>query len=195
MDFFQFSEQINSQKETLQQEINKYEAQQREIIARFKHDEQVRQQANFYSIQISEVEKADVEKLKTLALTFSKPECIYKLIYEIYYKTRLEEMFKRVLGERKNEGGIYKITNIKNQKVYIGKTSASFLTRWRTHTKRGCNIERIKGQLYDAMWEDGLENFTFEILEVCPKEEQTEKEKYWICYYHSDEYGYNMKVG
>ena len=82
----------------------------------------------------------------------------------------MEEMFKRVLGENKDKGGIYKITNINNNKVYIGKTT-NFLTRWRTHAKRGCGIERIKGQLYDAMFEDGIENYMWEIVEVCPKKE------------------------
>lgn len=194
-DFLAFSEQISTQKETLNDEIQKYEEKQKEIIARFKLDEERKQQVDFYRVQLNDIEKADIEKLKTLALTFSKQEVIYKLIYDVYYKTRIEEMFKRVLGDSKDEGGIYKITNIANQKVYIGKTSASFLSRWRTHAKRGCNIERIKGQLYDAMWNEGLENFTWEIVEICPKEEQTEKEKYWTKYYHSDEYGYNQRVG
>ena len=194
-DFFQFSEQISMKRESLQAEIDRYEAQQREVIARFKKDEEVREQQDFYRIKISDIEKTDIEKLKNLALTFSRPEIIYKLLYNVYYKTRIEEMFKRVLGDKKDCGGIYKITNIRNQKVYIGKTSASFLSRWRTHAKRGCNIERIKGQLYDAMWEEGLENFTWEIVEVCPKEEQTEKEKYWIEFYNSSSYGYNQRVG
>ena len=82
----------------------------------------------------------------------------------------MEELFSRILGDKKNSGGIYKITNINNEKIYIGKT-VKFLDRWRTHAKRGCNIERISGKLYDAMFEEGLENFSFEIVEVCPKEE------------------------
>jgi hypothetical protein len=45
------------------------------------------------------------------------------------------------------------------------------------------------------MFDEGLENFTWEIVEVCPKEEQTEKEKYWIEFYHSDQYGYNIRKG
>lgn len=194
-DFLAFSEQMSKQKEILNEEIQEYENKQKQIIARFKLDEERKQQTDFYRIKINEVEKSDIEKLKTLALTFSKQEVIYKLIYDVYYKTRIEEMFKRVLGQNKDSGGIYKITNIKNQKVYIGKTSASFLSRWRTHAKRGCNIERIKGQLYDAMWNEGLENFTWEIIEICPKDEQTAKEKYWTKFYHSDEYGYNQRVG
>lgn len=192
--FFQFSEQISLKKETLIKEINSYEERQKEIIARFKLDEERKQQAQFYSIQISEIEASDIRKLKTLSTTFSKPEILLKLVYETYYKTKLEEMFKRVLGENKDKGGIYKITNIDNNKVYIGKTT-NFLSRWRTHTKRGCGIERISGQLYDAMFEDGLEHYMFEVVEVCSKEEQAEKEKYWIEFYKSNQYGYNQRKG
>jgi len=45
------------------------------------------------------------------------------------------------------------------------------------------------------MFDEGVENFTFEIVEVCAKEEQSEKEKYWIDFYKSKEYGYNSKAG
>lgn len=193
-DFFQYSEQVLKRKNELAKEIQEYEDKQKEIIARFKLDEERKQQADFYRIKISDLEHQDVIKLKTLSTSFSKPEVLLKLLYEVYYKTKMEEMFKRVLGENKDKGGIYKITNINNNKVYIGKTT-NFLTRWRTHAKRGCGIERIKGQLYDAMFEDGIENYMWEIVEVCPKEEQTVKEKYWTEFYKSNEYGYNMRQG
>lgn len=192
--FDKYSEDLKGRKEQLDKEIQQYEDKQKAIIEQFKKDEETKQKQDFYHIKLNDVEKKDVAQLKRLALEFSKPEIIYKLMYEVYYKTRLEELFKRVLGENATKGGIYKITNIENQKIYIGKTT-KFLDRWRTHSKRGCNIERISGQLYDAMFDEGVENFTFEIVEVCAKEEQSEKEKYWIDFYKSKEYGYNSKAG
>ena len=193
-DFFDYSERICLKKTQLQEEIDNFQRKQQEIISRFKADEEKRQNANFYKIKLNEVEQADVMKLKSLALSFSKPEILYKLIYEVYYKTRLEELFKRILAENRERGGIYKITNIKNNKVYIGKC-AKFIDRWRLHSKRGCGIERINGQLYDTMFNEGLENFTWEIVEICPRNEQADKEKYWIDFYKSNEYGYNMRRG
>ena len=192
--FDKYSEDLKDRKEQLDKEIQQYEDKQKAIIEQFKKDEETKQKQDFYHIKLNDVEKKDVAQLKRLALEFSKPEIIYKLMYEVYYKTRLEELFKRVLGDNATKGGIYKITNIENQKIYIGKTT-KFLDRWRTHSKRGCNIERISGQLYDAMFDEGVENFTFEIVEVCAKEEQSEKEKYWIDFYKSKEYGYNSKAG
>ena len=42
---------------------------------------------------------------------------------------------------------------------------------------------------------DGLWNFSFEVLEECPKEDLNEKERYYIQLYQSKEYGYNSTAG
>lgn len=189
-----WKENIDTVKATLSEEINAFEEQRKSITEYLKQEEEIRLQKDYYHISLSELEKADIVKLKDLSVAFSKPEVLYKIIYEMYYKTKMEELFKRVLGDLKDKGGIYKITNINNGKAYIGKTT-EFLSRFRTHAKRGCGLERITGQIYDAMFKEGLENFTWEVIEVCPKEKQTEREKYWIKTLQTDQFGYNMKVG
>lgn len=193
-DFLAFSEQINLKKESLAKEIEDYEKKQNQIIARLKEDELKKNERDFYKVKIDSTAKTDIQKLKNLAISFNKPDVIYKLIWEVYYKSLCEALFKRVLGNDIEKGGIYKITDITNEKVYIGR-AVNFKERWRTHCKRGCGIEKIKGLLYDEMLEKGLENFTFEVVEICPKEEQAEKEKYWISFYHSDSWGYNQNKG
>ena len=45
------------------------------------------------------------------------------------------------------------------------------------------------------MLKDGLENFTFELLEECPKEELNKKEAFYINLYESNDYGYNITKG
>lgn len=93
--------------------------------------------------------------------------------------------------------GIYKITNKLNNKVYIGQ-SIDIERRWRVHKNRAFiqNKEYDK-YLYRAFRKYGLENFTFEVVEECSKEELDEKEKYYILQYHScvDTYGYNETCG
>ena len=42
---------------------------------------------------------------------------------------------------------------------------------------------------------DGLENFTFELLEKCTNTELNSKEKFYIELYQADKYGYNSKAG
>lgn len=194
LDFFSYSEQINLKKENLEKEIQAYEKQQEQIIARFREDERIRNERDFYKIKIDQAAAQDIQKLKALALSFNNPNAIYKLIWEVYYKTPMEALFKKVLGDNGDKGGIYKITDITNEKVYVGRTT-NFLTRLRQHSKRGCGIDTIKGLLYEALMEKGLENFTFEIIEVCPKDQQPEREKYWIKFYNSNVYGYNILSG
>lgn len=194
VNFQSWRENIDLQKATLSNEIKALEKEKSLLVQQRKQEEELKEKINFYKIELPENSKSDVKKLKEIALTLSKPEVLYKLIYEVYYKAAIEELFKRILGDQKNSGGIYKITDVDNDKVYIGKTT-KFLDRWRTHAKRGCNIERISGQLYDVMFQKGIENFTWEIVEICSKDEQSEREKYWIKYFNSDVYGYNMKVG
>ena len=89
--------------------------------------------------------------------------------------------------------GIYKITNTLNQKVYIGK-AINIAERWKQHIKRALGAEPMtQNKLYPAMAEDGVWNFTFEIVEVCEKAQLGEREQYWQKFFGAKEYGYSMK--
>ena len=50
-------------------------------------------------------------------------------------------------------------------------------------------------KLYKAMQEYGVWNFSFEILEECPRDQLNEKEKFFIDLYDSYNYGYNSTRG
>lgn len=189
-----FKIQLSDELNELKSDIAKQEQLKAAIINALVQEEKLNNNQEFFKISISTELKTDISRIKSLASTLSKPEVLLKFLYEVYYKNAMEGMFSRVLGLNKNKSGIYKITNIANKKVYIGKTT-NFINRWRTHAKRGCGIERLTGQFYDALYEEGLENFTWEILELCEKEELSEREKYWIRFYDSIHYGYNMKEG
>ena len=57
------------------------------------------------------------------------------------------------------------------------------------------NNESYYRKLYTAFREDGIENFTFSIIEECAEEELNNREIYWIEYYNSYITGYNMTRG
>ena len=42
---------------------------------------------------------------------------------------------------------------------------------------------------------DGIDSFTFELLETCEKEQLNEKEQYYIDLYNSVAFGYNSQSG
>ena len=103
-------------------------------------------------------------------------------------------MIGRVLGKDAEKSGIYKITNTKNQMCYIGQ-AANVKTRWRAHCRRGVKAEEgTSNRLYQIMWEEGLENFTFQVVEFCGKDRLTEREKFYIDFFQAKSYGYNSKV-
>lgn len=94
--------------------------------------------------------------------------------------------------------GIYKFTNKINFKSYIGQ-SIDIEKRRKTHIQRAfCDTESNKEYnktFYCAIRKYGIENFTFEILKICPQDELNDWEKYFIKLYDSYKHGYNEDEG
>lgn len=91
--------------------------------------------------------------------------------------------------------GIYKITNEINGKAYIGQ-SICIEERFKQHKREAFyKNKRSNKILYQAFRKYGLENFSFEILEECTKEELDNREIYWIKYYNTFNDGYNLTMG
>lgn len=194
LNFDSYNNEISNKISLIEKQIKEIVDQKEKVIVRLQEEERIKNERDYFKISISQNLKEDIGKLKNLVISFNNKNVIYKLIWEVYYKAQIEALFKKILGENDDKGGIYKITNINNEKIYIGR-AVNFKERWRTHAKRGCGIDPIKSLLYDAMMEEGLENFTWEVVEICSKEEQPAREKYWINFYHSDSYGYNQNKG
>lgn len=93
--------------------------------------------------------------------------------------------------------GIYKITNLINNTLYIGRTNSSE-RRWKDHQRLAFTEghKEYNKTLYKAMRKYGIENFTFEIIEKLKDYSISgEREKYWIAYYDSYHNGYNESEG
>lgn len=94
--------------------------------------------------------------------------------------------------------GIYKITNLINNKVYIGQ-SQHIEIRWKAHRSRPFqkNAQQYNSPLYQAIRKYGLKNFSFEVVEECQIDQLNQKEQYWIKYYNSSnkQFGYNLTEG
>ena len=93
--------------------------------------------------------------------------------------------------------GIYKITNLIENKHYIGQ-SIHIYQRWTKHKNRAFNKndKSYESLLYQDIRKYGLENFDFSILEICPREKLDEKEIFYIQKYNSYKpNGYNKTLG
>ena len=85
--------------------------------------------------------------------------------------------------------GIYKITNKINGHSYIG-LSKDIEKRFSEHKSKAIHSNKkddLDKALYRAMRKYGIDNFSYEIIEECPKEKLKEREIYWISYYNTYE--------
>lgn len=199
----QYTNEINKQKQILTDEYNKekenfdnilqdYRSKRESIIKINKEEEEIRENAKFYTLNIPSKDVADIEILERVKPSLSRPDILSKLIYKTYYEKPYTDLVGRVIGTDKKTG-IYKITNLINGKVYIGQ-AVDIAERWRQHIKRAVGAEPITtNKLYPIMQETGPYNFSWQIVEECSKDELTSKEKYWIKYYDGQGYGYNIK--
>lgn len=106
----------------------------------------------------------------------------------------MSNLCNNVIGKT-TKTGVYKITNQKTKECYIGQ-AADLASRWKDHAKAGLGIDTPQGnKLYRSMQEFGIQNFSWEVLEECPRTELDEKEKYYIKLYQSKEFGFNGTKG
>ena len=185
---------VQQQKQQIQQEIDKMRASLSAGVQARLREQKIKEQQDFYKLQIEESDLADVKMLQNLKTSFHKPVVLSKLIWTQYFQKQMTELCDRVLG-KKIVCGIYKITNLLTEQCYIGQ-SVNIADRWKQHCKCGLGIEASSTNLlYKAMQKDGVWNFTFELLEECSRQLLNEKEAFWINMYQSNNFGYNLTKG
>lgn len=95
-------------------------------------------------------------------------------------------------------GYIYKITNLQNNKIYIGKTTTCIQERFSKHIYEA-NTPNTKGYmfiLHKAFRKYGINNFNIEQIEEIDNSLLNDREIYWINFYNSMiPNGYNMTFG
>lgn len=183
----------NSLKET-KAEVKKEQSYRDNLLAARMREQEIKENKNYYTLQISEDEKSDILELEKAKLNLKKPRILSMLIWSTFFQKPMSALSMKVL-KKNSITGIYKITNLKNDMCYIGQ-SVNIVKRWADHAKCGLGIDTpANNKLYKAMQEDGLWNFSWELLEECQKEQLNEKEKYYIEVYKSKDYGYNSSVG
>ena len=191
----------NEQKEELdkllsevKEELEDYRKRREAVNEAILREKEIQEKETFYKLNISSNDIEDIEVLRTIEPKLKNKEALNKLIFDVFIKKPMTEMIKRVLGGRA-PSGIYKITYIPTGEAYIGK-STNVKSRWEQHCKSCFGLGTIAhSSLHIKMARDGIWNFTFELLEEVPKENLTEREKYYINFYDTVKFGMNEKVG
>ena len=186
--------QMSEQIQTLSNEIEVYSAKQAAINEAIMRQRAIDEQQDFYRVCLAPEVANDVDWLNSIRKNLKKPEIIDKIIYDNYIAKPVLEMVKRVL-QNTTCSGIYKITSLKTGEIYIGK-STDIKNRWQQHCKTVFNCGTIASSLlHTKMKQHGIENFTFELVEQVPKDQLSEREKFYISFYQSKEVGLNERQG
>lgn len=161
-------------------------------IKAFQLEAMSQEERNQFRLDVSDADLNDVKILETVRPRLNKPRILSMLIWQSFYQPLAKKKFPAILGD-KPICGIYKITNLKDEKVYVGQAK-DCRKRWLEHCKHGLGIDTPQtNKLYQAMLKDGLENFTFELLEECSEEKLNKSEQYFIEMFDSIEWGYNSR--
>ena len=190
-----YCEKITKYQQQLQQAQEDFEELQNKInscIEVAKRAEANRTQKDFYRIQLSETDIEEIKKLRSIEPYLRNKEPLNKVIWKCYYEKPTNDLIGRVVGKT-TRTGIYKITNLQNNMCYVGQ-AIDLASRWKQHIKRGIGAETsTQNKLYPAMLAIGPENFIFEIIEDCPKEQLNQKEQEYQQIFGAKEFGYSIK--
>lgn len=195
-------ETINGYKEQIQvwnnllgvtkSELEKYRKLVECAVLENKRAEEKKEKENFYRLNLAVEDLEEISKLREVSKYLRDKEPLNKVIWKVYYENPYTDLVGRVLGKQVHTG-IYKITNLTNGMCYVGQ-AVNVADRWKQHIKRGMGAEApTRNKLYPAMLAIGVENFSFELIEDCTKEELNEKEQYWQDFFKAKEFGYSIK--
>ena len=187
-------EGLEARKAEIEADVRFQEERFQGLLEPLQQYEKEQQEKLYYTIQVPEEYRSDIDYLlTTVAQQVKHPDIISKLVWAEYVKPAMDETIKRVSIEDK--AGIYKITNIETNKCYIGK-STNIKKRLQDHFKSSVGISSIADQaIHHAILQEGLWNWAIEVITYCDKDKLNELEKYYIEFFKAQEYGYNKTGG
>ena len=179
--------------DSVRKELEKIRATKAAAMEAQLREEEIKNQATFYTLQLNDADKRDVAYLQSIEYNLREARPLRMLIWTTFYRDKVNDLAARVgaLGA----SGIYKITHIDSGISYVGQAK-DIKERWITHVKCSLGIDTpVTSQLYAFTREKGIDNFTFEVLEKCSINELNEKEKFYIDLYQTYDFGLNKTRG
>lgn len=178
----------------LKTELEDIKKQRTAILEAQIREKEIKEQKEFYCLPISVADRNDIQVLERVKTQLNKPRILSMLIWSTFFQKPMTLLCNNILGTS-TVCGIYKITNQIDNRCYIGQ-SVNVSQRWKDHAKCGLGIDTPAGnKLYKAMIEEGIWNFSWELLEECPREQLDSREKYYIDLYNAYDFGYNSNKG
>lgn len=187
-------EKVNEEKKRILQELEVERSKRAAVNEQIRKQREQEEQQDFYRITLDPKDIDDIKILRDIAPRLRHPEVVNKIIWNGYYQKPLAELRKRLLPNG-DVSCVYMATRIKTKEIYIGQTT-SFDKRLQEHTRSALGIGTLASSiLHKKMYEDGPEQFLWQILEVVPKDKLRERESYYIDFYKSNKFGLNTLSG
>ena len=195
------SVELNTEIESLYKTLEEY--QQKEKV--YKQEIQIINEENrkrelaqneidSHRIVLSPTEYDDIQYIVSIIHNVHNSDILKKLIWSEYLQKPFQQMIKNIFGANKPKNVIYCIEHLPTHKKYIGKTSQEVSKRWSEHIKTSLGFGNIaKSKIHEAMylhWDE----FYFSVLEqVSAQDNISERERFYINFFQSNVYGYNIK--
>lgn len=187
-------EQISIEYKNEEAELEAIKNTRAAMIEANRREELVKANPELFTLPLNPADRTDIQTLEKIKGQLNNPRILSMLIWSTFFQKPMTTLCNNILGT-KIICGIYKITNLNTNMCYIGQ-AVDIATRWKTHCKCGLGIDTPQSnKLYKAMQEDGVWNFSWELLEECPQSQLNEKEAEYIEIYQSKDYGYNTQAG
>lgn len=176
-------------------ELQDFQAKRAAINEIQRKEEELAAEQDSHRIILSDFDKQDIEYLISIESKIHNVDVLHKLIWSEYLQKPFNQMINNIFGSKIPKNVIYCIQNIETGKKYIGKTSAEVSKRWTEHVKTSLGIGGVKKSKIHSMLFNNWDKFTFSIIEVVENANLSEREKYYIQFFETDKYGYNLKSG
>jgi hypothetical protein len=177
----------------LRDELHNYKLKRDAINAAILRERAVEQEKDFHRIVLTEDDKNDIEFLLSIECKLKNKELLRKLIWSEFLQRPTKDLINRVSGGKPIKNVVYCLTYIPTGEKYIGKT-VELSNRWTEHVKTSLSIGKVaKTKIHEKLYKN-WDEFIFEILEE-DISDLASREKYYISFYNSDKFGFNMKVG
>ena len=176
-------------------ELQDFQARRAAINEIQRKEEELAAEQDSHRIILSDFDKQDIEYLISIESKIHNVDVLHKLIWSEYLQKPFNQMINNIFGSKIPKNVIYCIQNIETGKKYIGKTSAEVSKRWTEHVKTSLGIGGVKKSKIHSMLFNNWDKFTFSVIEVVENANLSEREKYYIQFFETDKYGYNLKSG
>lgn len=190
----EFAVQIGEERTLIDTQLKNYREQVEGILEPMQTLAKEEAARKYYCLELSEKDNSDIQYLvEKVAPKLSNAALIPKLCWSEYVSKAFTDLANKT--GIKDEPGIYKITNIDTNKCYVGKAT-SCKKRLSDHLKGACGMTTVADQqIHHAIVEEGFNNWTFEVVCYCDKEQLNERERFYIAEFHALDWGYNRNAG